>query len=493
MDNYVNRTQIPIGQPSTPTPHPLPPVPAVPAPPSPQEVLNPLPAPPPAPPISYRPTTPAGSSEPVEVAQAAPAPPQPQNPPDKPETVEGPKQLTTQFLTDTFSSGVKNPPIFVNTIISESVKLGASDILFEPNKEVVTVRVRIDGALYIIGTFSRDLYANITARIKILSKLDTTEKRKVQEGQFSLESDSGPINIRVEIVQTVNDELIVFRILQMSSIVMPLSELGMGQVALNDYIEIIKSRSGLILVCGPTGSGKTTTLYSTITYLNKNGENNVMTIEDPVEYQLQGVNQMPVRVESDFTFAEGLKSILRLSPDIILVGEIRDRETAVIAVESGLTGHMVLSTIHAPDVIGVIYRLLDLGIESYLLNSSLRGVIAQRLVRKICPHCRVQYQPSFDEHDVFRKHLNRQPQMLYRGQGCESCQHLGYQGRIGIYEVLKMDSGMRNLIRQQRSEDDLRSSLESHHFTTLLKDGLQKCEQGITTIEEVFRNSLRID
>jgi type II secretory ATPase GspE/PulE/Tfp pilus assembly ATPase PilB-like protein len=228
-------------------------------------------------------------------------------------------------------------------------------------------------------------------------------------------------------------------------------------------------------------------------HLNKNYDNNVITVEDPVEYQLPGVNQMPVKEETGFTFAEGLKSILRLSPDIVLVGEIRDRETALIAVESGLTGHMVLSTIHAPDVIGVIFRLLDLGIETYLLNASLRGVVAQRLVRKNCLHCIEIYQPTPDEVGLFTKVVGRPPTQLKRSKGCPACQGLGYSGRLGIYEVLKLGSNIRNLIRERRSEDELRAALINQQFITLFIDGLLKCEQGLTTISEVMRNSLRTD
>jgi type IV pilus assembly protein PilB len=404
-----------------------------------------------------------------------------------------PQILENQFLQLAFSQSIHNATTFVNAVVTESIRLNASDILFEPQKEQVVVRARIDGVLYGLGFFSREYYNGITARIKILGKLDTTEKRKVQEGQFTMETDQGMVNLRTEIVQTIFDEFIVIRILKMSSVIMELPDLGMSPQGLNEYQDIIKNKSGLILVCGPTGSGKTTTLYSTIVHLNKNFDNNVITVEDPVEYQLPGVNQMPVKEEMGFTFAEGLKSILRLSPDIVLVGEIRDRETAVIAVESGLTGHMVLSTIHAPDVIGVIFRLMDLGIETYLLNASLRGVVAQRLVRKNCLQCIETYHPSTDEVSLFTKVVGRPPQQLKHSRGCPSCQGLGYSGRLGIYEVLKLDSNIRNFIRERKGEDDLRAALTHQQFITLLVDGLLKCEQGLTTIDEVMRNSLRAD
>jgi type IV pilus assembly protein PilB len=404
-----------------------------------------------------------------------------------------PAILDNQFLQQAFTQGVNNSVAFVNALIGEAIRLNASDILFEPQKDKVVVRARIDGVLYGLGIFSKEFYGSITARLKILSKLDTTEKRKVQEGQFTHETDQGVVNLRTEIVQTIHDELIVIRILKMSSVIMELKDLGMNPQSLRVFQEIIENKSGLILVCGPTGSGKTTTLYSTIVHLNQNFDNNVVTVEDPVEYQLPGVNQMPVKEDTGFTFAEGLKAILRLSPDIILVGEIRDRETAVIAVESGLTGHMVLSTIHAPDVIGVIFRLLDLGIETYLFNASLRGIIGQRLVRRNCLQCLQPYPPTQEEIDIFQKVIGRPPQQLMRSCGCPACQNLGYSGRLGIYEILKLNSDIRNLIRERKSEDEIREVLTNKHFMTLLVDGLLKCEQGLTTIEEVMRNSLRAD
>jgi type IV pilus assembly protein PilB len=404
-----------------------------------------------------------------------------------------PHQLENTFLMQAFTQSVHNSTAFVNALITEAIRLNASDVLFEPQKELILVRARIDGVLYGLGSFKPEFYPSIAARIKILSKLDTTERRRVQEGQFNFETDQGPVNLRVEIVQTIHEEMMVIRILKLSSVVMELSGLGFSPQALKEFQDIIETKSGLILTCGPTGSGKTTTLYSTITHLNRNNDNNVITVEDPVEYQLAHVNQMPVREDTGFTFAEGLKAILRLSPDIVLVGEIRDRETALIAVESGLTGHMVLSTIHAPDVIGVIFRLLDLGIETYLMNASLRGVVAQRLVRRNCPQCLERYQPTNDEIDLFQKMIGRPPQQLMRSKGCPVCQNLGYSGRIGIYEVLKLTSSIRNLIRSKSSEDELRQALINNHFITLLQDGLLKCEMGLTTIEEVMRNSLRVD
>ena len=273
---------------------------------------------------------------------------------------------------------------------------------------------------------------------------------------------------------------------------MDLSALGFGKSAYTNYQNMLEQRSGLILVCGPTGCGKTTTLYSTITKLNEKRNYNIMTVENPVEFQLEGVNQMQTHEESGFSFADGLRTILRLSPDIIFVGEIRDKETAEIAIESGLTGQLVLSTIHAEDSVGALFRLLDLGIETYFLNSALRGIVAQRLVRKICPSCKVTYEPNQDEIDLYKKILGRIPKQLFKSQGCGECSQMMYKGRTGVFEVLMINPEIRNAIRGKYNEDELREKLIKEGFVTLLRDGLEKAEKGVTSVEEVLRNSLRI-
>lgn len=409
----------------------------------------------------------------------------------KAEEQKTPRTVSTRFLKDAFAETAINATTFVNTIIRESVNLSASDIFFEPMKDNIRVRARIDGVLYKLGEISHDSYPEISSRIKVLAELDPTEKRRIQEGQFTLRLEGRIVNLRVEIAQTIHGEIIVIRIHERQTIVMNLTQLGLNQQAYQDYSDMLRSLAGLILVCGPTGCGKTTTLYSTISKLNENQNYNIMTIEDPVEFQLQGVNQMQRRGETGFTFAEGLKTIIRLSPDIIFVGEIRDKETAEIAVESGLTGHLVFSSVHAEDSIGTLFRILDLGVESYLLNSSLLGVVAQRLVRKACENCRSPRQPTPDELELFQQVLGRHPKQLIKAIGCPSCQQLAYKGRVGIYEVLKMNSRIRDLIRNKANEDTLRETLRKEGFATLLRDGLEKCEQGITTVEEVLRNSLR--
>lgn len=407
--------------------------------------------------------------------------------------IDNTKKVQSDALNNLFSMDVPDPVRFVDTLIKEGINLSASDIFLEPGRDTLRARMRIDGVMYEVGFVSLHVHEQIASRIKVLSNLDPTEKRKIQEGQFNVELEGRNINLRVEIAQTIYGELIVIRLHEKETIVMDLSALGLNKVAYDNYLNMLNQKSGLILVCGPTGCGKTTTLYSTIVELNKNRNFNVMTIEDPVEFQLDGVNQMQVQNDIDFTFAAGLRTILRLSPDVVLVGEIRDKETAEIAVESGLIGQLVLSTLHAEDSVGALFRLLDLGIEGYLLNSSLMGIVSQRLVRKNCIKCKKAYEPDHSEIELFRKFLGRVPKQLVKGQGCDRCDGLSYKGRTGIFEVLTMNSFVRGLIRDKISEDELRRKVISQGFITLLRDGLEKAEQGITTVDEVLRNSLRVE
>ncbi|MBN1168579.1 type II/IV secretion system protein [Candidatus Woesebacteria bacterium] len=399
--------------------------------------------------------------------------------------------ISTQRLIDVFSIKTPDPGKFLGVVIEESVGLLASDILFEPGRNEFSVRIRIDGVLYPLGDLSISIYNQLTAKIKVLSGLDPTDKRKIQEGQFTHKVGEREVNLRVEIAQTIHGELVVFRIHEKSNIIMKLSQLGFNPQAFEVYKKMLDRNAGLVLSCGPTGSGKTTTLYSTISKLSGNNLN-IMTIEDPVEFVLDGVNQMQVHNDIGFTFAAGLKTILRLSPDVVLVGEIRDAETAGIATESGLTGQLVLSTVHAQDSMSALFRLVDLGIEAYLLNSSLTGIVAQRLVRKNCPSCSSPYQPTEDEIAFFQSVIGRPPKQLMKGVGCSECNNLGYKGRTGIYEVLLMDARLRDLLRSKVNEDTLRKNLMQSGFMSLLVDGLLKCEMGITTISEVLRNGFRV-
>lgn len=399
--------------------------------------------------------------------------------------------LSTQRLVELFSTASPDPVKFLNIVLEESITLLASDIFFEPTKENLKIRVRIDGVLYELGRIDGAIYNQISAKVKVLSSLDPTDKTRIQEGQFTKEFEGRAVNLRVEIAQTLEGELIVVRVHERGTIVMQLSELGFSNQAYDSYNKMLRGKSGLVLVCGPTGSGKTTTIYSTISKLAEN-QNNIMTIEDPVEFQLEGINQMQVHEKTGFNFAAGLKTILRLSPDVVFVGEIRDDETAKIAIESGLTGLLVLSTIHAQDSVSALFRLLDLGIEPYLLNSAVTGIVAQRLVRKNCEACKTPYQLDADRLTFFEKTMGRPPQKLVRGGGCGACSGLGYKGRTGLYEVLMIDSRLRDLIRRNPNEDVLRQELINVGFVNLLQDGLMKAEMGLTTVEEVLRNSFKI-
>jgi len=402
------------------------------------------------------------------------------------------KTIQSETLARFFAVTTPDAVKFVDALISEAIQLAASDVLFEPLEDNLRIRVRVDGVLYHLGETSLESYASIASRIKILAKLNPAEKRRIQEGQITINYEGKQINLRVETTHTIHGELVVIRVHEKATIVLNLSQLGFSSVSYQIYQNMLSQRSGLILVCGPTGCGKTTTLYSTIAKLNENQAYNIMTIENPVEFQLEGVNQMQTQEEIGFTFAEGLKAILRLSPDIILVGEIRDKETAEIAVESGLTGQLVFSTIHAGDSVGALFRLLDLGIDYYFLNASLMGIVAQRLVRRVCQSCKAPYEPSQNEVDLFTKIIGRPPKQLVRGRGCEECRNLTYHGRMGLFEVFAMTPRVRSLIRSKANEDILRESLMKEGFVTLLRDGLEKAEQGETTIEEVLRNSLRV-
>lgn len=397
--------------------------------------------------------------------------------------------VTTLALNETITKGAYEPVSFVDNVIQETINLGASDLFFEPQSDTIRVRVRIDGTLYDVGRLAPSLFSPIAARIKLLGKLDSVEKKKIREGQLMFEHQGRRVNLRVEIVETVHGDFIVIRIHERKTIVMELSELGFSETANDTYRNLLKSINGLILVCGPTGCGKTTTIYSTLNHMNKNQNYNIMTIEDPVEFQLYGINQIQADKNVGFTFTEGLRTILRLSPDIIFVGEIRDRDTAEIAIESGLTGHLVFSTLHATDSIGALFRLLDLDIETYFLNTALLGIVSQRLVRVNCDKCLEPYTPNQDERDLFQKVLGRPPQELKRSKGCPTCKFLAFKGRTAIHEILHLTPQLRELIRSHAPEDTIRESLKKEGFVSLIQDGLIKCEKGLTTVEQVARSS----
>lgn len=374
----------------------------------------------------------------------------------------------------------------VNSLIFRAVKQKASDIHFEPFEKDLVVRFRIDGTLYDILHPPKKAQASVTSRIKVMSNLNIAEKRLPQDGRIRLKIAGKDIDIRVSTVPTALGESIVLRLLDRSSVVLDLEKLGLSGAMLKRFHELIEMSHGIVLVTGPTGSGKTTTLYAALAKINT-PDVKIITVEDPVEYQLEGVNQIPVNPKIDLTFAAGLRSILRQDPDIVLVGEIRDRETAEIAIQAALTGHLVFSTLHTNDSASSITRLLDMGVEPFLVSSSVIAILAQRLMRTVCRDCAKKYTPT--EAELARAGLNPEAlngRQLYRAVGCPNCMSTGYLGRTGIHELLLMDEGMRSLVMKNCDATMLKREAMNRGMATLREDGLQKALKGETTLEEVL-------
>lgn len=376
----------------------------------------------------------------------------------------------------------------VNLMLLRSVREKASDIHIEPlGEEELRVRFRIDGVLQDIMSIPRHLHAAIVSRIKIMSDLDIAERRLPQDGRIQVQVSGRRINVRVSIIPTVNGESAVLRILDPSSILLDLNILGFTGDIIQKYTSLIRQSNGVILVTGPTGSGKSTTLYTTLNMLNST-EKKIMTIEDPVEYRLKGINQVQAKSKIGLTFSAGLRSFLRQDPDIMLVGEIRDKETAEIAVQAALTGHLVLSTLHTNDAPSSIIRLIDMGVEPFLISSSVIGVMAQRLVRKICMHCKKEVKLTSEIMKIFEEYnLSREEIKLYKGEGCRFCNGTGYKGRLGIFELIKITDTLRNLITGSAPLEKIREVALREGMHTLKEDGLRKVGRGITTLEEVIR------
>jgi type IV pilus assembly protein PilB len=376
----------------------------------------------------------------------------------------------------------------VNLIILRSVKENASDIHIEPfGEDTLKVRYRIDGILHDVMSLPRNLQLAVISRIKIMSDLDIAERRLPQDGRIQVNVGGRKINIRVSILPAVTGESAVLRILDPSSILLELDSLGFSPDILPNFLSLIKKPNGIILVTGPTGSGKSTTLYTTLNLLNST-EKKIMTIEDPVEYRLKGISQVQARPKIGLTFAAGLRSFLRQDPDIMLVGEIRDKETAEIAVQAALTGHIVLSTLHTNDAPSSVIRLVDMGIEPFLISSSVIGVIAQRLVRKICPKCKkeIKITPDMkrilDEYEISSNEIT-----LYKGEGCPYCKDTGYKGRVAIFELIVITENIRDLISKNVTTGKLREAAIKEGMCQLREDGIKKVCEGITTIDEVLR------
>lgn len=379
----------------------------------------------------------------------------------------------------------------LDLLIAQAVRDRASDIHIEPQEGRLRIRYRIDGILRDVYSLPLGIHTPLVSRVKILAQMNIAEQRRPQDGQFSLRVADRAIDVRVATVETAHGERVSLRILDKSLALFTLSELGFLPEAVKKYKEMLKSSHGMILVGGPTGSGKTTTLYASISEIDRN-ERNIMTIEDPIEYQFLDINQIQVNPKAGLTFVDGLRTILRHDPDAILVGEIRDSDTARAAVQASLTGHLVLSSIHANDAVGVLFRLMDLGIEPYLISTTLVGVVGQRMIRRICPHCRALSQPSREESIAYYLEIAEERATFYRGAGCNLCGNTGYLGRTGVFEVLTMSDEIRRMLVANGRAGEIRAQALREGMVTLRRDGMLKVKEGITTSYEVLRNVFAI-
>lgn len=372
----------------------------------------------------------------------------------------------------------------INALLTQAIRENTSDIHVEAFEHESIVRFRVDGVLRDILSPRRELHGALVSRIKVMSKLDIAEKRLPQDGRMSLRVAEHPVDVRVSTLPTQHGERVVMRLLDKQSARLDLKKLGMPADILTEFESLINKPNGILLVTGPTGSGKTTTLYSGLHRLDRK-KLNILTCEDPVEYDLDGVGQTQMNSKIGLTFASGLRSILRQDPDVVLVGEIRDLETAEISVQASLTGHLVLSTLHTNTAVGAVTRLVDMGVEPFLIASSLVGVLAQRLVRRLCPDCKVPYQADETEAELLK--LDQHPDaQLYHPKGCVNCDQVGYRGRLGIYELVKVDEQIRVLIHEGASEDKLAKQARTK-TRGLMDNGIDRVISGETTLDEVFR------
>jgi type IV pilus assembly protein PilB len=378
----------------------------------------------------------------------------------------------------------------VNMLILQAIRSGASDIHIEPQEDQVRIRFRIDGILHDITSTSIQVHPALVSRIKILSRMNIAERRLPQDGRFQVTVDNRTVDFRVSSLPTIFGEKIVMRILDKSTLLLDLDRLGFEEEDLEKFYRLIQHPYGMILLTGPTGSGKTTTLYSALNFINK-PDLNIITIEDPVEYRLPGINQVQVRPKIGLTFASALRAIMRQDPDVIMVGEIRDYETAEIAIHAALTGHLVFSTLHTNTAAGALVRLQEMGIPSYLIASALVGVVAQRLVRKICERCKV----AFEVRGPIARELTGGKEdhlVLFRGKGCPECNKTGYRGRIAVSEVLVMDDDLRALVLRNATEREITEKACEKGMRTLRENAIRKVLRGVTTLEEMYRVTARV-
>jgi general secretion pathway protein E len=376
-------------------------------------------------------------------------------------------------------------------MLFEAVKGGASDVHIQPYENRLVVRFRIDGVLFDAFDVPKPTQEEVVSRIKVIGKMNIAEKRLPQDGRATVQVGDRRIDLRIASLPGSHGERVVLRLLDKSARLYTLPEVGMDDRALIDFREIIRMEHGLILVTGPTGSGKSTTLYAALQEINSR-DRNVVTLEDPIEYQIDGISQTQINTKKGLTFAAGLRSVLRQDPDIIMVGEIRDEETAVMAIQSALTGHLVFSTLHTNDAASAVTRLLDLGIEPYLISSSLLAVLAQRLVRKVCGDCLENRQPTKEELGFLNEGGNlTKVQTLAHGRGCSNCRDTGYRGRIGLFELLAINDEVRSKMQGRANASEIRDTALSHGMKLLRDDGIAKLIRGATTVDEVGRVTVR--
>lgn len=379
----------------------------------------------------------------------------------------------------------------VNSIIERAVTEGASDIHLEPGTGEMSIRMRIDGRLHKILEIPRDLQDSVVSRMKIMGNMDIAERRIPQDGRAQMKLKSRDVDLRLSTLPTIYGEKVVIRILNREASMLDRAGIGITAEDSKKFDRLLSHNSGVILIVGPTGSGKSSTMYTMIRELNKE-EVNLITLEDPVEYQVEGINQVQINEKTGLTFASGLRAILRQDPDIICVGEIRDGETAEIAMRAAMTGHLVISTLHTEDAISAIDRLRDMGVEPYLIAGGLRGIISQRLVRKICKSCRTTYQPNLDKCELLGI-KEAESKTFYHGKGCPLCFHSGYRGRSGVFEILIMNEELRECIVEEKDKRALRQAVKSSGFVPMVENARRLIENGITTVEEVCRTISRTD